>query len=101
MKNLEGKQIVHALYGRDGRAQFQPGGGGGSKLAREMQVCFGGGGGLTSSARKWYFQHSQWDISLQKLNLDKVLNKNIFPLEKLPFTPPAPKALPSLHGNGQ
>ena len=43
MKNLEGKQIVHALYGRDGRAQFQPGGGGSSKLAREMQVCWGGG----------------------------------------------------------
>ena len=88
MKNLEGKQIVHALYGRDGRAQFQPGGGS-SKLAREMQVCWGGA--LTSSARKWYFQHSQWDISLQKLNLDKVLNKNIFPLEKLPFTPPTPQ----------
>ena len=99
MKNLEGKQIVHALYGRDGRAQFQPGGGG------ELKTCTGDasllGGALTSSARKWYFQHSQWDISLQKLNLDKVLNKNIFPLEKLPFTPPAPKALPSLHGNGQ
>ena len=27
MKNLEGKQIVHALHGRDGRAQSQPGGG--------------------------------------------------------------------------
>ena len=79
---------------------FNPGGG-------ELKTCtgdaslLGGGGALTSSARKWYFQHSQWDISLQKLNLDKVLNKNIFPLEKLPFTPPAPKALPSLHGNGQ
>ena len=79
---------------------FNRGGGG------ELKTCTGdatllGGGALTSSARKWYFQHSQWDISLQKLNLDKVLNKNIFPLEKLPFTPPAPKALPSLHGNGQ
>ena len=56
MKNLEGKQIVHALYGRDGRAQFQPGGG-------ELKTCTGDasllGGGLTSSARKWYFQHSQ------------------------------------------
>ena len=99
MKNLEGKQIVHALYGRDGRAQFQPGGGGAQNLHGRCK--FVGGGALTSSARKWYFQHSQWDISLQKLNLDKVLNKNIFPLEKLPFTPPAPKALPSLHGNGQ
>ena len=43
MKNLEGKQIVHALYGRDGRAQFQPGGG-------ELKTCTGdasllGGGG--------------------------------------------------------
>ena len=101
MKNLEGKQIVHALHGRDGRAQSQPGGGA-SKLAREMQVCWGRGGGpLTSWAWKWYFQHSQRDISLQKLNLDKVLKKNIFPLEKLPFPPPASKALPSLHGNGQ
>ena len=45
MKNLEGKQIVHALHGRDGRAQSQPGGGGGAtKLAREMQVCWGRGG---------------------------------------------------------
>ena len=76
--------------------------GGPSKLAREMQVCWGGGGGpLTSWAWKWYFQHSQRDISLQKLNLDKVLKKNIFPLEKLPFPPPASKALPSLHGKGQ
>ena len=77
-------------------------GGGASKLAQEMQVCWGRGGGpLTSWAWKWYFQHSQRDISLQKLNLDKVLKKNIFPLEKLPFPPPASKALPSLHGNGQ
>ena len=76
--------------------------GGASKLAQEMQVCWGRGGGpLTSWAWKWYFQHSQRDISLQKLNLDKVLKKNIFPLEKLPFPPPASKALPSLHGNGQ
>ena len=100
MKNLEGKQIVRDLHGRDGRAQFQPGGGA-SKLAREMQVCWGRGGPLTSWAWKWYFQHSQQDISLQKLNLDKVLKKNIFLLEKLPFPPPASKALPSLHGNGQ
>ena len=75
--------------------------GGASKLAREMQVCWGRGGPLTSWAWKWYFQHSQQDISLQKLNLDKVLKKNIFLLEKLPFPPPASKALPSLHGNGQ
>ena len=102
MKNLEGRQIVHALHGRDGRAQSQPGGGGGLKTCTGDASLLGEGGGpLTSWAWKWYFQHSQRDISLQKLNLDKVLKKNIFPLEKLPFPPPASKALPSLHGNGQ
>ena len=101
MKNLEGKQIVHALHGRDGRAQSQPGGGPQNLHRRCKFVGEGGGGPLTSWAWKWYFQHSQRDISLQKLNLDKVLKKNIFPLEKLPFPPPASKALPSLHGNGQ
>ena len=100
MKNLEGKQIVHALHGRDGRAQSQPGGAL-KTCTGDASLLGGGGGPLTSWAWKWYFQHSQQDISLQKLNLDKVLKKNIFPLEKLPFPPPASKALPSLHGNGQ
>ena len=68
------------------------------KVAREMQVCWGRGVGASSprkfwdvETRKWYFQHPQWHISLKKLNLDKVLNKNIFPLEKLialPYQPP-------------
>ena len=44
MKNLEGKQIVHALYGRDGRAQFQPGGGGGLKTCTGDASLLGEGG---------------------------------------------------------
>ena len=86
--NLEGKQIVHALPGRDSRVQFKLGG-----LENLHRRCkfVGEVSGASSprkiwnvEAQKWYFQHSQWDISLKKLNLDKVLNKNTFPLEKLP-----------------
>ena len=44
MKNLEGKQIVHALYGRDGRAQFQPGVGGGGAQNLHGRCKFVGGG---------------------------------------------------------
>ena len=80
---------------------FNRGGGGLKTCTGDASLLREGGGPLTSWAWKWYFQHSQRDISLQKLNLDKVLKKNIFPLEKLPFPPPASKALPSLHGNGQ
>ena len=43
MKNLEGKQIVHALYGRDGRAQFQPGRGGELKTCTGDASLLGGG----------------------------------------------------------
>ena len=41
--SLEGKQIVHALHGRDGRAQFQLGGGPQNLHGRCKFV--GGGGG--------------------------------------------------------
>ena len=61
--------------------------GGGAQNLHGRCKFVGGGGALTSWAWKWYFQHSQRDISLQKLNLDKVLKKNIFLLEKLPFPP--------------
>ena len=90
MKNLEGKQIVHDLHGRDGRVQFQPGGGP-QNLHGRCKFVGGWGGPLTSWAWKWYFQHIQRDISLQKLNLDKVLKKNIFLLEKLPFPHQPPR----------
>ena len=54
-----GKHIVHALHGKDGRVQFQLGGGGGLKTCTGDASLLGGGDPLASSARKWYFQHSQ------------------------------------------
>ena len=44
MQNLEGKQIVHALHGRDGRAQFQLGGGGAGLENLHGRCEFVGGG---------------------------------------------------------
>ena len=44
MQNLEGKQIVHALHGRDGRAQFRLGRGG--RLENLHEFVGGGVRGL-------------------------------------------------------
>ena len=46
MQNLEGKQIVHALHGRDGRAQFQRGGGRLENLHGRCKFVGGGVWGL-------------------------------------------------------
>ena len=88
---------MHCMAGME-EHNFNWAGGEVWKLAWEMRVCWGRGPGASSprtfwnvEARKWYFQHSQWHISLKKLNLDKVLNKNIFPLEKLPSPQQPPR----------
>ena len=45
MQNLEGKQIVHTLHGRNGRAQFQLGRGGGLKTCTGDASLLGEGSG--------------------------------------------------------